>query len=54
MKDYERREHLKNYEANVIKDKIISLASELEAMGFKRDANTLNRIGQDLEIWQHK
>ena len=54
MKDYERRDHLKNYEGNVIKERIGRLASELEEMGFKRDAKTLIQIAQDIEIWQHK
>ena len=53
-KDYERRNRLKNYEGCVIKDRLLSLASELEEMGFKRDVRTLHRIAQDIEIWQNK
>lgn len=53
-KDYERLSYLKSYEAGVIKDRLIHLESELEALGFKREARTIRRIGQDIEIWQHK
>ena len=53
-KDYERLNYLKNYEAGTIKDKLIHLESELESLGFKREARTIRRIGQDIEIWQHK
>lgn len=53
-KDYDARARLKNYEAGVIKERLMSLASELEEMGFKRDSNTLNRIASEIEEWQHK
>ena len=53
-KDYEARARLKNYEAGVIKERLMNLASNLEEMGFKRDSNTLNRIASEIEEWQHK
>lgn len=53
-KDYKEREHIKNYDGGVVKDRLIEMASKLEEMGFKRDARTLFRIVGDLEIWQHK
>lgn len=54
MKDYEARARLQNYEAGVIKERLMNMASELEEMGFKRDSNTLNRIASEIEEWQHK
>ena len=53
-KNYERRENIKNYDGCVVKDRLMNMASELEEMGFKRDARTLYRIVGDIEIWQHK
>lgn len=53
-KNYERRESIKNYDGCVVKDRLINMASELEEMGFKRDARTLYRIVGDIEIWQNK
>ena len=53
-KDYQHRDQLKNYEAGVAKERLMSLASKLEDMGFKRDAKSLFRIVGELEAWQHK
>ena len=52
--DYGRKEHLKNYDAGVAKDRLLSIASELETSGFRRDARSLYRIIGELEAWQHK
>ena len=53
-KDYQARDQIKGYEINVIKERLMSNANELEEMGFKRDAKTLWRIVGELEAWQHK
>ena len=53
-KDYHRKESIKNYDAGVAKDRLISMACELEELGFKRDAKSLFRIVGELEAWQNK
>lgn len=44
----------KQSEANVAKDRLISIMYELEEGGFIRQAKSLDTIITKLEIWQHK
>lgn len=44
----------KQMEANSAKDRLISIRNDLEEIGAKRKAKSLDRIIRDLEIWQNR
>lgn len=52
-KDFEKIERLKS-SANVAKDRLISIVSDLESIGAIRESKSLYTIVGNLEAWQNK